>query len=306
MLFDLFADFTDFFGGRSASYQNQLKSIYDEVLDQLTDEAIKVGANAIVGISLDHDEISGKGKQMFMVTATGTAAYIPDYKGNEVKYENEVTLEKCQLEYTRLKTIHVVKHNYAQVENKWAYLTTNSVPELMEEVYKYYLSNMQYYESGMTASNTMQYFSQIPEPAVTAFFYSKLKSAEDVNVNIKFIKELKLVNYDHIDHVFATGNEQVKKTCVSILAGDKRKYYADDYWKLEKLVQTIQAEFATRSVVDADKWTCSCGKVNKVSHEYCKSCDKDQRGFKKDEGKLDDIISKLKEQCVRIWKTQNF
>lgn len=77
---NFFSDFcagaTDFLGGRTSAYQRQLKSINDEVIRNLKEEAIDAGANAIVGVSIDHDEISGKGKQMFMVTAIGTAVSI--------------------------------------------------------------------------------------------------------------------------------------------------------------------------------------------------------------------------------------
>ena len=35
-----------------------------------------LGANAVVGLKIEFDEISGKGKSMFMVTAYGTAVII--------------------------------------------------------------------------------------------------------------------------------------------------------------------------------------------------------------------------------------
>lgn len=70
---DIFAVFSDLFGGRSQTYKKQLTSIKNEAVEELMDEAIKVGGNAIVGMSIDLDEISGSGKSMFMITATGTA-----------------------------------------------------------------------------------------------------------------------------------------------------------------------------------------------------------------------------------------
>ncbi len=70
---DLFANITDLTGGNSTRYQGELKDLNDQVLELIKKEAINLNANAIIGISIDYDEISGKGKQMFMVTATGTA-----------------------------------------------------------------------------------------------------------------------------------------------------------------------------------------------------------------------------------------
>src|SRR5689334_15553241 len=102
---DFFASVSDVFGGRSGAYQKQLKSIYDEVIDLLSDDATKMGANVILGLKIDHDEISGKGKQMFMVTATGTAVKIDDYKSEQSSILNEISLESYEQIYTRLLTI---------------------------------------------------------------------------------------------------------------------------------------------------------------------------------------------------------
>lgn len=70
---DFFAEISDLMGGQSKTYQKQLKLLTDKAIEQLELEAQRLNANAVVGIQIDHDEISGKGKQMFMVTVTGTA-----------------------------------------------------------------------------------------------------------------------------------------------------------------------------------------------------------------------------------------
>lgn len=82
---DIAASFTDFFGGRSESYQSKLKLIYDEVTRDLIDKASSLGANAILGFHVDFDEVSGGGKSMFMVSASGTAVKIGSV--NSDRYE---------------------------------------------------------------------------------------------------------------------------------------------------------------------------------------------------------------------------
>lgn len=82
---DIAASFTDFFGGRSESYQSKLKSIYDEVTRDLIDKASSLGANAILGFHVDFDEVSGGGKSMFMVSASGTA--VKTESRNSDRYE---------------------------------------------------------------------------------------------------------------------------------------------------------------------------------------------------------------------------
>ena len=73
LLTDIFNAWRDVFGGRSKSYQNALKDARRAVLRELRREAYAVGANAVLGVSLDYSEISGCGKSMLFLVATGTA-----------------------------------------------------------------------------------------------------------------------------------------------------------------------------------------------------------------------------------------
>lgn len=72
-LSDFMASFTDFFGGRSNTYQQELDKVYQNAINEISAKATAIGADAIVGLKMDFNEISGKGKTMFMVSAVGTA-----------------------------------------------------------------------------------------------------------------------------------------------------------------------------------------------------------------------------------------
>ncbi|MBF7054571.1 YbjQ family protein [Halomonas sp. KAO] len=76
VLKDMFAGFRDFFGGRNKSSQNALRDARKTCLDELRKEAESVGANAVIGIDLDYSEISGGGKSMLFLVATGTAVKV--------------------------------------------------------------------------------------------------------------------------------------------------------------------------------------------------------------------------------------
>ncbi len=69
---DLFASITDIVGGRSGKYENVLKRARDEALLEMQAEAVKLGANAVVGVDLDYEVVGDKGS-MLMVSASGTA-----------------------------------------------------------------------------------------------------------------------------------------------------------------------------------------------------------------------------------------
>ncbi|GEN28187.1 UPF0145 protein [Halovibrio variabilis] len=76
VLKDMFAGFRDFFGGRNKSSQNALRDARVACLDELRAEAAQMGANAVIGIDLDYSEISGGGKSMLFLVATGTAVKV--------------------------------------------------------------------------------------------------------------------------------------------------------------------------------------------------------------------------------------
>lgn len=69
---DFAAGLTDFFGGRSNSYENELVNARAQALAELEQRAVQLGANAVVGVDMDY-EVLGQSNGMLMVTASGTA-----------------------------------------------------------------------------------------------------------------------------------------------------------------------------------------------------------------------------------------
>ena len=69
---DFFSGMTDFFGGRSKASQKVLRDARNTCLYELKKEAHEMGGDGILGIDLDYSEISGKGKGMLFLVASGT------------------------------------------------------------------------------------------------------------------------------------------------------------------------------------------------------------------------------------------
>lgn len=72
---DFAAGLTNFFGGRSKSYEDELIQAREGALEELRQRAARLGANAVVGIDIDY-EVLGQGGNMLMVTASGTAVLV--------------------------------------------------------------------------------------------------------------------------------------------------------------------------------------------------------------------------------------
>jgi uncharacterized protein YbjQ (UPF0145 family) len=69
---DFFAGIRDIVGGRSGSYERVLREAKDTALKEMQDQAIRLGADAIIGVDLDYETVGSSGG-MLMVTASGTA-----------------------------------------------------------------------------------------------------------------------------------------------------------------------------------------------------------------------------------------
>ena len=72
---DFFAKIRDVVGGRSGAYEKELARARETAFREIQEEALEVGANAIVGIDLDY-EVMGETGSMLMVTISGTAVTI--------------------------------------------------------------------------------------------------------------------------------------------------------------------------------------------------------------------------------------
>jgi uncharacterized protein YbjQ (UPF0145 family) len=72
---DLFAGIRDIVGGRSATYERELRTARETAMQELIQTATEHGANAVVGIDLDY-EILGQNNGMLMVSISGTAVIV--------------------------------------------------------------------------------------------------------------------------------------------------------------------------------------------------------------------------------------
>ncbi|WMJ23867.1 putative heavy metal-binding protein [Paludicola sp. MB14-C6] len=69
---DFAAGLSNFFGGRSNTYEQELLNARENALSEMETRAYQMGANAVVGVDIDY-EVLGSNNGMLMVTASGTA-----------------------------------------------------------------------------------------------------------------------------------------------------------------------------------------------------------------------------------------
>jgi len=73
---DIMASLTDVFGGRSNAYESSLREAREIAMKEMQDQALEMGANAIVGVDIDYETVGGSDKSMLMVSCSGTAVVV--------------------------------------------------------------------------------------------------------------------------------------------------------------------------------------------------------------------------------------
>jgi len=180
---DFAASFTDFFGGRSGSYKNKLNTIYNEAIKEIKAKSKKIGANAIVGLNVDFDEISGKEKSMFMISISGTACIIEyedsyNYKKIENGFISQSELDK---ELYRRNIIENIKNgiDISSISTDWReFLLENPEKEIVESLLdKYYIPSFKSYESHKNFILFIErMISILPKDCIIDDIYKRLES----------------------------------------------------------------------------------------------------------------------------------
>ncbi len=72
---DFFANIRDVVGGRAGAYEQGLREAKSIAVREMSEQAERLGANAVVGVDLDYEAIGPNGS-MLMVSANGTAVVV--------------------------------------------------------------------------------------------------------------------------------------------------------------------------------------------------------------------------------------
>ena len=76
---DLTASITNFIGGRAEEYEQELINARADAINKMIERAKKVGANALIGVSIDVETVGSSGNStmsMLVIHASGTAAVV--------------------------------------------------------------------------------------------------------------------------------------------------------------------------------------------------------------------------------------
>lgn len=326
----LFSDFaagvSDIFGGRSETYQKQLISIKDEVLKRLKEEAILLGANGIVGLRVDFDEISGKGKTMFMVSAIGTAVSIEFNEEKQMSGKIErINSDNLNIELETLSYKKKFKMDKVRLaKDDWEYITENSITELFDDLFRIINDsskdwNEAYQDSIPHLKEYVEYLKNLPDDFLNTNIYELFFAQSKIVKKLAFslIEERDLLNFSQIKKVLSSNFLMAKKYALKTVYHCDKKYYSrEDITEFEEIKSLVNDNFPEvgeklskkklMSSSEVENWICpSCKKENSSEDKFCKKCGSDIRGFfEKDvnpEDVIEDIDNKL-EVLNRLFK----
>ena len=314
---DLFAGFSDIFGGRSESYGRQLSRLYDDAMEQLRRRARAAGANAVLGLTIDFDEISGQGKSMFMLNAIGTAVRarrteaavtVAAQAGAPLPFDQmEVLIRRNRL----LSDIR--NDSLVSSDEVWEFATEHAVAEMADFALGAFLRLDALSDSPQTMERAVRFFNAIdPEMANDRLYLmlrhtSSPRSAVLREAIVQIIVRLHLVDYRRISTALEYPEAVARKEALRLLKGHPGMYQARDLDEAVQLREAILRTFpprwtptTRRGLLGGEKpaFACPCGGVADEDATHCPKCHLDTYGFARWEFPRDEAVKLITDRIA--------
>ena len=272
------ASFTDFFGGTSETYQRKLDIIYKSAIDTLSQKATMLGANCIVGLHVDFDEISGKGKSMFMISAIGTAAKVnvkQQVTANHLSVNSVVYADQLSAEYQKRDLIARLEDGELLSPEDWSFLSTHPVNEaapLLLDKYLLLPSTPNSEDEIQLAQNMSPYLNRLDKEMAIQLVSERIdKNTDEV---IKLICSCNLFDAGLVTSLFKKGEVN---TAIKLLDANKESYASQDLLSMKEIVVLIDhlPEEGKIEIVKGvfskgeEKYICPHGHKNPATNEFC-------------------------------------
>lgn len=316
---EAFAALTDVIGGRSTKFEERLNELYDQAVDKVKMSAIKKGANGLVGIKMDIDEINGKGTQMFMISVSGTAISAENLQENpgNLRRNEYVTLSGGELEnHIRTKNnvmnlrncnshVNLYKIINASLNTKFPFPLDLLLNEINDETKAYTKIDMATNPFGIKELNESLnfYFSVVNRERYNEMFNDIIFNSERFTTLFQNIySQYALPDYKAAANLIdKLPYEEVEKMLLPVLMKYGEQYDQESILDIdavnERLGEIVNAKIvATKGTFNKEIWVCKCKKSISTSEERCPSCDRGRNGLSEDQEKqLNAIAAFLRE-----------
>lgn len=287
---NLFSDFaaslSDIFGGFSNSYKHKLELIYNEATKELKNKAKNLGANAIVGFSIDFDEVSGGGKSMFMVSASGTACAIKcnDKDIKQIEKTGVVSQNFIDFELIRRFIIKSINSGSSIKESWKEFLYECPQKDIVENLINRYKKDT--YVDLEEKSFIERYLSLLPKLDVVDILYSNyLESSKEIGT---LIKKCNMFSSKHILEIIKNNTH----LGIALIDSKSDFYQEEDLYFMKEIIKYIDMLPNTGQIQmvkggflgkDQEKYICERGHKNNKDVVFCETCDINIKGLKREE-----------------------
>lgn len=293
LLSDWSASFTDVFGGRSGSYQHKLQLIYNQVKYELETKAKHIGANCIIGFKIDFDEISGKGKSMFMVSACGTAVNISSKIETKKSFmlppdisDDCIYAGAVDIEFEKHQIIKDIQNNKLYpTQEDWDFLTNNRIEDIADLLMRLYISGhgRDYIVNQTAVDKFPVYLENISKEKSIEICYDNILTDSTLvcGLIIKY-------NLFDTDRILELVEKKERFVVLFLLKAKKDTYIISDIDKLNKIVcffdnlsdlGKIETKKVTLLSKEKQVFVCRHGHINNLDTEYCSECHENIKGL---------------------------
>lgn len=306
-----FSDFTaglsDFFGGTSGTYRKSMNALYDDVVSQIKDEVVKRGGNGVIGVSIDYDNISGKGMSMFMVSMQGTVVRFKKRNNQEQKVSaGDVSLEMLEKAIHLKKIENLINKEIHIDKDDWRFIIENRITELAPGLYKLYCKKIGYGGDIELQNNYDRAFEEF----ISTMDYKQavdLVYSNSEGIPVKLINNYNLFNAGEILKLCKIGRLNV---ALKIVEAKKASYNYKDLEEMMELSEYLHnlpdvgkiEEFSGLLGGKSKKFVCACGKKNDEGVEYCQNCGNNIKGLTESQVKAIGILDKRTSVLKEIFR----
>ena len=305
---DFFASWSDIFGGLSYSYGGQLSGLYRRAVEALVRDARELGANAVVGLKIDFDEISGQGKSMFMLNAIGTAVRVrPRVPDPPRQADAPLPAEEMEARVTRQQFLRGIERNTLRLDAAaWAFATEQRVAEFGGYTLGAHVAAVVPETLREVERLMRSYVRALDREDATRVLYSGIahtgheSSARLAAFCVTLVREMNLLDYRGVHELLDHGDAQVRARGLAVLAAYRAAYDASDVAELRRLRERLTTglppvwqpvqETTLLLGTSRDAWLCRCGRKPRADAERCPGCGEDRFGFAEGPMTLDDAL----------------
>lgn len=258
-------------------------------MQEMREKARKMGANAIIALNVDLDEVSGQGKSMFMYNMYGTAVKLKD----ELISSEETDISEQDLKFEEYETLMRVIRKRNNVESP-----EDIREDLIKELIEYNLLNdkiINIYVQGILNDEGLydckNYLPSLPLENYKHIFFDSVDELS-ANALIRFLRALSINNWfdeNKIIDLLRSENRIVRLRGLKFALLHKAIFNKSDVAKYKSILEVLTSDITFENEVEVvekvigkeERMVCAnCLKEVKLkSSGDCAVCDANKLGF---------------------------